>query len=68
MVLQLRPYLQEDDGDLEFVRYDAENRDVYVRMTGNCSTCPLAINTLRAGIERYILKEMPEIHRVENVK
>ena len=66
LIDEIRCYLREDGGDVEFVRYEAEYRDVYVRMTGNCKTCPFAIYTLRAGIERYIKKEIPEIHRIEN--
>lgn len=64
----LRPYLQEDGGDVEFVRFEEESRVAEVRLLGNCSNCPLSIMTLRAGIERFILNKIPEIRRVEQVK
>ncbi len=65
---EIRPYLQEDDGDVEFAGYDSNTGIVYVRMTGNCADCPFAIMTLRAGIQRYLMSKINEIYRVEQVK
>lgn len=65
---QVRPYLKEDGGDVEYVRYEAETRVLEVRLLGNCKTCPLALMTLRAGIERFILSEIPEVRRIENIR
>ncbi|MCL5992234.1 MAG: NifU family protein [Bacteroidetes bacterium] len=64
----LRPYLQEDEGDIEFVKYEDETSVLEVRFLGNCKTCPLSVMTLRAGIERYLLSRIPEIRRVESVQ
>jgi Fe-S cluster biogenesis protein NfuA len=64
----LRPYLQEDEGDIEFVRFENETSVLEVRFLGNCKTCPLSVMTLRAGIERYLLARIPEIRRVESVQ
>ncbi len=67
----IRPYLNQDGGDIEYVKY-VEYEDkinvLEVRMTGNCSDCPLAMMTLRAGIERAIIQEIPQIKRLEKVK
>lgn len=63
----IRPYLQVDNGDIEFVRYDSEDKVLEVRFLGMCRTCPLSQMTLRAGIERFILKNIPEIKRIEAV-
>lgn len=65
---KIRPYLKEDGGDVEFVRWEPDTTTVVVRLLGNCSTCSLALMTLRGGIERFILKEIPEVHRIEAVK
>lgn len=62
----IRPFLQADDGDVEFVEV-SEDAIVKVRLTGACSNCPLSIMTLRAGIERALLREVPGIRRVESV-
>ncbi len=62
----LRPYLQEDGGDIEFVSLSNDGI-VEVRFLGECKSCSLAIMTLRAGIERAILLRLPEIKRIEQV-
>jgi Fe-S cluster biogenesis protein NfuA len=61
-----RPFLQADDGDVELVDISDEGI-VKVRLTGACSICPLSSMTLRAGIERLLLREVPGIRRVEAV-
>ena len=61
---KLRPYLQNDGGDVEFRRY--ENGVVYVKLTGACSNCPLVDTTLEDGIEEAIINEVPEVIKVIN--
>jgi Fe-S cluster biogenesis protein NfuA len=62
----IRPYLQADDGDIEFVDV-TEDGIVKVKLTGACNVCPLSVITLRAGIERSLLRQVPGIKRVESV-
>ena len=52
---KIRPYLQNDGGNVEFLRY--ENGVAYVRLTGACSNCPLADHTLESGIESALTNE-----------
>jgi Fe-S cluster biogenesis protein NfuA len=61
---RLRPYLQNDGGDVIFKRY--ENGVVYVKLTGACSNCPLVDSTLEDGIEEAIINEIPEVIKVVN--
>ncbi len=63
---KLRPFLQEDDGDIELVQID-DDGIVKVRFLGNCQICPLSAMTLRAGIERALIKEFPSIKRIETI-
>ena len=49
---KVRPYLQNDGGDIVFKRY--ENGVVYVKLIGACSNCPMAIQTLEDGIEQAL--------------
>lgn len=63
---RVRPYLQVDGGDVELVEI-VEDGIVKIRLLGACYTCPLNLMTLRAGIERIIMKEIPEVKRVEAV-
>ena len=62
----IRPYLKADGGDVEFVRVTPEGI-VEVKLTGACSDCPMSQMTLRAGVERALIREIPGIRRVEAV-
>lgn len=63
---KIRPYLQIDGGDVEAVSISDDNI-VSIRLLGACNTCPLNLMTLRAGIERQLMVEFPDIVRVESV-
>lgn len=58
----LRPFLINDGGNLEFVKY--EDNIVYIRMLGACANCALADMTLKDGIEVALMEEIPEIKGV----
>jgi Fe-S cluster biogenesis protein NfuA len=62
----IRPYLKADGGDVELVQVTPEGI-VEVKLTGACSNCPMSQMTLRAGVERALIKEVPGIRRVEAV-
>lgn len=62
----IRPYLKADGGDVELVKVSPEGI-VEVKLTGACSDCPMSQMTLRAGVERALIKEVPGIRRVEAV-
>ena len=64
VISKLRPYLQNDGGDVEFKRY--ENGVVYVSLVGACSNCPMATMTLQDGIEEALTTEIPEVIKVVN--
>jgi Fe-S cluster biogenesis protein NfuA len=63
---EVRPYLQADGGDIEFINY-SEDGVVEVKLVGACGHCPMSTMTLRAGVERAILRNVPEVKRVEAV-
>lgn len=63
----VRPFLQADNGDIELVDV-TDDGIVKVRLLGECEKCPLSIMTLRAGIERSLMKQVPGIRRIEAVK
>jgi Fe-S cluster biogenesis protein NfuA len=63
----VKPYLMVDGGSVELVRIDMKAGVVEVCLVGACRTCSMASMTLRAGIERAILHEAPELRRVEAV-
>ncbi|RDV83658.1 NifU family protein [Ammonifex thiophilus] len=59
---QIRPYLQRDGGDVELVA--VENGVVKVRLKGACGGCPMAMVTLKQGIERILKEAVPEVKEV----
>lgn len=62
---KLRPYIHRDGGDVELV--DIEEGVVKLRLLGACGTCPSSTITLKAGIERALMEEIPEITEVQQV-
>lgn len=63
----MRPFLQADNGDIELVEVTTDGI-VKVKLQGECEKCPLSIMTLRAGIERSLMNQVPGIRRIEAVK
>jgi len=43
---------------------DVKDKKVYIQMGGGCQGCGAADVTLKAGIERLIKEELPEIEEV----
>ena len=62
---EIRPALQADGGDVEYVGMDGDV--VKVKLTGACSGCPMATMTLKNGIEVLIKKKVPGVESVEAV-
>lgn len=62
---KLRPFLLRDGGDVELV--DIEEGIVKLRLMGSCGSCPSSTITLKAGIERALLEEVPGVIEVEQV-
>ncbi|CAM4251891.1 MULTISPECIES: NifU family protein [Lacicoccus] len=65
VIEKLRPFLLRDGGDCELV--DVEDGIVKLRLLGACGTCPSSTITLKAGIERAMLEEVPGFVEVEQV-
>ena len=64
-IKKIRPMLQADGGDVEFV--DIEDGVVKVRLQGACAGCPMSQMTVKNGIERLLKQEIPEVKSVESV-
>jgi len=62
---QIRPALQRDGGDVQFV--DLKDGVVMVKLQGACAGCPMSQMTLSFGIQRALKEKIPEIVRVEAV-
>jgi Fe-S cluster biogenesis protein NfuA len=66
VIEQIRPYLQADGGDVEYVEITEDNT-VNIRLLGMCGNCPHSRMTLKNGIEAAVIRALPEIKSVESV-
>lgn len=62
---EIRPFLQRDGGDVEFVDY--ANGILKVRLMGSCRGCPYSQMTLANGIKRTLQQKFPQLKEVEGV-
>lgn len=62
----IRPFLHRDHGDVELVEI-TDDLVVKVKLQGNCVDCSMSAMTMKMGIEKSILRAIPEIKKVEAV-
>ena len=58
----INPAIANHGGFVELI--DVQDNRVYVQMGGGCQGCGAADITLKAGIERLIKEELPEVAEV----
>jgi len=63
---KIRPYLVADGGNIVLVEVTDDNI-VKVQLTGACHGCPFSMQTLKAGVEMAVKKDVPEITEVVEV-
>ena len=54
----VRPSLQNDGGDIDYVRM--EGNKVFVKLRGACAGCMMAEMTLKSGVERMLKYNVSE--------
>ena len=57
---KIRPYLEADGGNITLEDITDE-MVVKVKLHGACQGCPFSYQTLKAGVEQALRKEVPEI-------
>ena len=62
---ELLPYIEADGGWLEYV--ETEEGWVKVRLGGACASCAMSTITLRDGIQKKLMNEIPEVKGVIQV-
>ena len=62
---KIRPYINMDGGDLQFVAY--KDGTVYVQMLGACAGCMMIDSTLQDGVATILMEEVPEVRAVKLV-
>lgn len=61
---RVRPFVQQDGGDVQFDRFDHDSGVLYLRMIGACSGCPKSSVTLNMGIRNLMEHYIPEVKDV----
>ena len=64
---QIRPSLQMDGGDVQFVDFDSKSGLLKVELIGHCASCPMSSITLEHGIKSEIMRSLPEVKEVRSV-
>jgi len=67
VIQELKPYLQNDGGDIELVDVDEKTGEVKVKLKGACHGCPMAVITLTQGVEARLKERVPEVTKVTAV-
>jgi len=62
----IRPALNADGGDVEFLRF-RQDGVVELRLLGACEDCPISMMTLKEGIERRLKNDVPGVTEVQAV-
>ncbi len=65
VIEKLRPYLQHDGGDIEFLY--VQDGIVYVHMLGACAGCTMLDDTLKDGVEQILIEEVPGVIEVKAI-
>lgn len=63
----IRPAIQADGGDVEFVKFDEEKGLVQLRLLGACESCPISMRTLKEGIEKRMREQVASVREVQAV-
>ena len=66
VIEKIRPFLQNDGGDIEYVSY--ENGIVNVKMHGACIDCINLDTTINEGIEMILIDEISEVIGINVIK
>nr|CAB3463228.1 unnamed protein product [Digitaria exilis] len=62
---KVRPHLIADGGDVAL--HEISGSVVRLKLQGACGTCPSSVTTMRMGIQRRLMENIPEISAVERV-
>lgn len=63
---KIRPAIQMDGGDADLIDITPEGVAI-VQLRGHCESCSLSPMTMKLGVQRLILEDVPEIRAVEQM-
>lgn len=68
VIEKIRPFLINDGGDVEFIKFDEEKGTVYIKLLGNCSNCIFSDSTIKDTVEEILISEIPDVLEVKEIK
>ena len=63
----INPALEAHSGFLKLVRYDVQEKDLYVELGGGCQGCAMSKETLQGQIGRFLIEEFPELNNILDI-
>ncbi|VEU20275.1 DEKNAAC101165 [Brettanomyces naardenensis] len=67
LTTRIQPAIQEDGGDIKFIRYEPDSGTVYLKLIGACKSCSSSEVTLKNGIEEMLKYYIDEVKAVEQI-
>lgn len=65
---RVRPFVQDDGGDIKYISFDEKTGIVVVEMKGSCAGCPSSTVTLKNGIQNMLKHYVPEVKEVNELE
>ncbi|MDR2636452.1 MAG: NifU family protein [Mycoplasmataceae bacterium] len=65
VINDLRVYLENDGGDMEYVDYDKKSKILKIKVKGACVGCVNFDDTFENGIKQIILEKLSFVKEVE---
>ncbi|KAG0687330.1 hypothetical protein C6P40_002500 [Pichia californica] len=67
LTTRIQPAIQEDGGDIQFIKFDYNEGIVYLKLIGACKSCSSSEITLKSGIEDMLKYYIDEVKSVKQV-
>lgn len=67
LITRIQPAIQEDGGDIKFIKFDDINGTVYLKLIGACKSCSSSEITLKNGIEEMLRYYIDEVKSVQQI-
>ncbi|KAH3671673.1 hypothetical protein OGAPHI_000378 [Ogataea philodendri] len=67
LTTRIQPAIQEDGGDIKFVKFDEDTGTVHLKLIGACKSCSSSEITLKNGIEEMLKFYIDEVKHVQQI-
>lgn len=64
---RVRPFVQQDGGDVEFDRFEEDSGTLYLSMIGACNGCSKKGVTLNMGIKNLMQHFIPQVKEIKDI-